>query len=87
MRPEETLGRALFDLGERQWDAPALREMLEAVRVQDRAFDDLVVERDFPRIGRRRVVLNARRILGRSGKDQLVLLAVAAARDGGSGTA
>jgi two-component system CheB/CheR fusion protein len=37
------------------------------------------VEHDFPRIGRRRLILNARRIVGKSGETRLILLAMEAA--------
>ncbi len=76
VRPDETIGRALYDLGDRQWDIPELRKALDAVLADDRPFDDFTVERDFPRIGPLRVVLNGRRILGKSDEDRLVLLAI-----------
>jgi two-component system CheB/CheR fusion protein len=77
--PDETVGRVIFELGNRQWDIPALRELLETVLARDEAFDGYVVEHDFPRIGRRRLVLNARRIVGKSGETRLILLAMEAA--------
>ena len=73
---EETVGRSLRELGNRQWDIPALREGLTAVLGEGRAFDDFAVERDFPRIGHRRLVLNARRILRNDPEEQLILLAI-----------
>ncbi len=60
----------------RQWDIPALRDLLGAVLRDDRAFDDYLVEHDFPRIGRRRLLLNARRIAPEGGEARLVLLAM-----------
>ena len=76
VRPDETVGRSLFELGDRQWDLPELRAALDAVLLQDRPFDDFVVERVFPRVGPMRVVLNGRRILGKSDQDRQVLLAI-----------
>jgi two-component system CheB/CheR fusion protein len=74
--PEETLGRVVFDLGNRQWNVPALRDLLEKVLVGGQVFDDFPLDHDFPRIGRRRLVLNARRIAGQGGVDQRILVAM-----------
>jgi two-component system CheB/CheR fusion protein len=74
--PEETVGRPLYDLGNRQWDIPALRELLETVLPRDQSFDGYAVEHDFPFIGRRKMLLSARRIVGKTGDAQLILLAM-----------
>ena len=73
--PEETLGHRIFELGDRQWDIPALRELLETVLTRSRAFDGYRVEHLFPRIGQRTLLLNARRVVGKDGETRLVLLA------------
>jgi two-component system CheB/CheR fusion protein len=74
--PEETTGRVVFELGNRQWDVPALRDLLEKVLVGDQVFDGYALEHTFPRIGKRRLLLNARRIVGRGGETQRILLAM-----------
>ncbi|MFA7240687.1 MAG: chemotaxis protein CheB [Sulfuricellaceae bacterium] len=74
--PEDIVGQPFYTLGERQWDIPALRELLEAVLPRDRAFAGFIVERDFPAVGHRKLRLNARRIVGKTGKPQLILLAM-----------
>jgi two-component system CheB/CheR fusion protein len=76
VKAEETVGRAIHELGDRQWDIAALRKLLDSVQFDGQAFDDFVVEHDFPRIGKRRLVLNARRILGKTLEGQLILLAI-----------
>jgi two-component system CheB/CheR fusion protein len=76
VKAEETVGRAIHELGDRQWDIPTLRKLLDSVQFEGQAFDDFVVEHDFPRVGHRRLVLNARRILGRRSEGQLILLAI-----------
>lgn len=76
LAPEETVGRPLYELGDRQWDIPALRELLETVLPRDRSFDGYEVEHDFPFIGRRKMLLGARRIVGQTGDTQLILLAM-----------
>ena len=57
-----TEGQVLYELGDRQWDIPALRMSLEALRSQDTAFQAFAVAHDFPVIGRKHMRLNARRI-------------------------
>lgn len=74
--PAETLGRRIYDLGNRQWDIPSLRELLETILPRDQSFDTYPVEHTFPTIGRRRMLLNASRIVGKGGDTQLILLAM-----------
>jgi two-component system CheB/CheR fusion protein len=76
VKPDETLGRALYDLGNRQWDIPALRRLLEEILPQNTAFDDYEVTHEFEQIGRRTMLLNARRILSEAGQARLILLAI-----------
>ena len=80
--PDETVGRLLYELGNRQWDIPALRELLETVLPRHRSFDAYAVEHDFPVIGRCRMLISARRIVGSSGETQLILLAIEMASPG-----
>jgi len=72
--PEETEGIFIFDVGNHQWDIPALRELLEEIVPQNTCFNNFEVDHEFPRIGRKRVLLNARRIY-REGKgtDRILL--------------
>ena len=73
---DETRGCRLFDLGNGQWDIPALRTMLENLIPQNGRFHDFEVEHDFPRIGRRTMLLNARVIFWEKQRTQMVLLAM-----------
>ena len=50
----ETIGRLVYDLGDRQWDIPGLRLLLETIMPQKAVFNDFNVEHDFPPIGRSR---------------------------------
>jgi two-component system, chemotaxis family, CheB/CheR fusion protein len=74
--PDETVGRPLYELGDHQWDIPALRELLETVLPRHRSFDDYVVEQDFPAIGRCKMLLSARRIVRKTENTELILLAI-----------
>ena len=71
--PEETEGRLVYELGNRQWDIPKLRELLENILPANSHFDDLEVTHEFEMIGTKTMLLNARRV--QEGK-QLILLAI-----------
>ena len=74
--PEETQGQFIYDLGNGQWNIPALRTLLEDVLPQNTTFNDYEVEHDFPGIGHRVMLLNARRIYREGIHTELVLLAI-----------
>jgi PAS domain S-box-containing protein len=76
VKPEETVGQLIYDLGNKQWDIPKLRELLETVLPQKATFDNYEVEHDFATIGRRIMLLNARQIQRVSGKERIILLAI-----------
>ncbi|HYK02643.1 MAG TPA: response regulator [Thermoanaerobaculia bacterium] len=67
--PEETQGRPIYELGNGQWGLPALRTLLEEIVPQRAVFNDFVLDHDFPVIGQRVMLLNARTLHG-----QFVLL-------------
>jgi len=73
---KETEGQLLYDLSNREWDIPALRKLLEEILPQNTSFDDYEVEHNFPHIGRRTMLLNARRIYREANKTQFILLAI-----------
>ena len=50
---EETEGRTVKDLGDREWDIPALRDLLSEVSKAGKVFEDFRVEADFPHLGPR----------------------------------
>ncbi len=77
--PEQTKDRLLFELGDGQWDIPALHELLENILPKNTAFDNFEVQHDFPEIGTKRLLLNARRIATSPGQPSLILLAMAEA--------
>jgi two-component system CheB/CheR fusion protein len=76
VEPEETEGQLLYDLGDRQWDIPKLRKLLEEILPQHTVFNDYEVEHDFPDIGRRTMLLNAREVRRAEGEERLILLAI-----------
>jgi two-component system CheB/CheR fusion protein len=73
--PAETEHRPIFALGNGQWNIPALRALLEEILPKDTSFSDFKVEHDFPQIGRKVMLLNARRVTGEGKLTPLILLA------------
>src|SRR3989338_835501 len=76
VKPEETVGQLIYDLGNKQWNIPKLRELLETILPQETTFDNYEVEHDFATIGRRIMLLNARQIEQAWGKERIILLAI-----------
>ena len=74
--PQDTVGRQLYELGNRQWDIPKLRELLETELPAKQVIEGFDVEHDFPVIGKRKMLLNARRITGKADGAQMILLAI-----------
>jgi chemotaxis protein methyltransferase CheR len=73
--PEQTLGSLLYALGDGQWDIPALRLLLEKIIPEKTAIDGFEVEHDFPAIGRRTMLLNARKVRDDHSSAVTILLA------------
>jgi len=76
VKPEETEKQLIYSLGNRQWDIPKLRELLEEIIPNNAAFYDFEVKHDFPDIGERIMMLNARRIPRPPEKPRVILLAI-----------
>jgi two-component system CheB/CheR fusion protein len=60
--PEETERRLIYELGNGQWNIPRLRELLEEIIPQNSRVDDFEMSHDFPHLGPREMLLNARRV-------------------------
>ena len=71
--PEETEGRLIYELGNGQWDIPDLRTLLEDIVPKSSVFDDFELEHTFPAIGRRVMLLNARKLQAGHHGELLVL--------------
>jgi len=59
---EETENKLIYDLGNHQWDIPELRELLEKILPEKKVFNDFEVSHEFPEIGLRTMLLNARQL-------------------------
>jgi two-component system CheB/CheR fusion protein len=72
---EEIEGRYVYDLGDGQWNIPDLRRLLEELLPERKNFDGFQVDHDFPRIGKKRMLLDGRRIeSGQQGGGVILLM-------------
>jgi two-component sensor histidine kinase len=62
VKVDETQGRYVYELGNRQWNIPELRELLEEILPKEESFDDYEIENEFEHIGTRVMLVNARRL-------------------------
>ena len=71
--PAETEGQLIYELGNGQWDIPDLRTLLEDIVPKSSVFDDFELQHTFPVIGRRVMLLNARKLQAGHHGELLVL--------------
>src|SRR5579864_2691877 len=76
MNRQDIHGRPVYGLADGQWDIPELRLLLEGVAPQHAVMEAYEVERDFPIIGRRSMLLNARELFFQKNARKLILLAI-----------
>lgn len=72
----KTEGQLVFELGDGQWNIPGLRTVLEDIIPKRRTVESFEVEHEFPSIGRRVMLLNARRVFNEDGAASAILLAI-----------
>jgi formate hydrogenlyase transcriptional activator len=73
--PKKTEGQFVYSIGDHAWDIPSLRLLLEEIIPQNTGFNDFEVDHEFPVIGRRSMLLNARRIYREGQGTDMILLA------------
>jgi len=73
---EKTVGKFIYDLDEKNWDIPKLRELLEQIIPQRNFFEDYEVEYNSAQAGRKILLLNARQIFHEEKETKLILLAI-----------
>lgn len=69
----ETVDRLIYKLGDGQWDIPELRTLLEDIVPKSSVFNDFELDHTFPVIGRRVMLLNARKLRAGHHGELLVL--------------
>ncbi|HEY1204107.1 MAG TPA: chemotaxis protein CheB [Bryobacteraceae bacterium] len=78
---EETEGHLIYDLGNRQWNIPKLRELLENILPAHSTFRDFEVTHEFEHVGRKVMLLNASEIFNPNAQARTILLAIEDATD------
>jgi len=73
---ENTEGQFIYDLGNGQWDIPRLRTLLQEVLPKSRNIQEFEVVHEFPVLGRRVMLLNARKLWNEENDINLVLVAI-----------
>jgi diguanylate cyclase (GGDEF)-like protein/PAS domain S-box-containing protein len=76
IKPEETLGKVIYELDNKKWDIPKLRELLESILPKKEALRNYEIEHNFNTIGKRVILLNARQINRVLGKERVTILAI-----------
>jgi PAS domain S-box-containing protein len=74
--PQNTEGRMLYELGDGQWNIPGLRDLLENIIPKHRTIEAYEVEHEFPVVGRRTMLLNARQVFDDKQPGSILLLAI-----------
>jgi two-component sensor histidine kinase len=74
--PSDTQGRLLYALGNGQWDIPGLRLLLEKIVPDHSVMEDFAVEHQFPDIGKRTMLLNARKVYYEGNSHTTLLLGI-----------
>lgn len=73
---EETENKSIFEINNRSWDIPSLQKLLEEILPENNVFNDFEVEHEFPGIGHKKMLLNARRIYQDGAGTERILLAI-----------
>jgi two-component sensor histidine kinase/PAS domain-containing protein len=74
--PEDTQGRLLYTLGDGQWDIPKLHLLLDKIVPEQGVMEGYEVEHEFPGLGHRTMLLNARQIFYEGGSHTTILLGI-----------
>ncbi len=72
----DTEGALIYELKNRRWDTPKLREALEKILPQKSSFSDLEITFDFPDSGSKVMLFNGRRLIQSEVGEELILLAM-----------
>ena len=72
----ETAGKKLYDLGNKQWNIPGLKKLLKNTLPRKSTVEDFEVTHNFKTIGERTMLLNARELKQEQGKKRMILLAI-----------
>src|SRR5476649_2430820 len=71
----EVRGQLIYDIDGGQWNIPELRAVLEKIAKDNKTIENYEVDREYPRIGRRIMCLNARKVFYEAGTHSTILVA------------
>jgi two-component system CheB/CheR fusion protein len=75
-RAEDTEGRYLYELGDRDWDIAGLREVLKKVLSESERVRNLEVRHPFKGLGEKIMLLSAQRLRGGKNRPEMILLSI-----------
>ena len=76
IKNEEAENELIYEVGNKVWNIPELKELLEEILPKNTSFDNFEVSIEYPEIGKRSMLVNARRLYGETGKTQMILLSI-----------
>lgn len=82
VRAQEAEGHFVYELSESRWDIPELRRLLEEVLPEQKNFEGFAVEQDLAGAGRRKFLLDGRRIDSSRSGVGVILLVIRTEADG-----
>jgi two-component system CheB/CheR fusion protein len=76
VKRSDAVHRRIYELREGEWDIPKLRQLLEEILPKNQTFHDFMVEHTFPDVGKKKLLLNARRLVFDGDSQPMILLAI-----------
>ncbi len=73
LNAEGSEGKLFYTLDDGQWDIPELRNLLEEILPEKTEMDDFKVEHEFERIGKRTMLMNARKLESETDSRRILL--------------
>ncbi|QIA07111.1 sensor histidine kinase [Draconibacterium halophilum] len=74
--PKETVGKLLYELGNKQWNIPMLKNLLSKILPEKSLVENYEIEHQFEKIGYKIMLLNARELLQEKDKKRRILLSI-----------
>lgn len=76
IKEDDVEGRSIYDIGNRQWDIPQMHRLLEEIIPNNNQFYGFELENEFEDIGKKVLLLNAKKVVQKSHRQQLIILAI-----------
>jgi PAS domain-containing protein len=73
---DDTENKLVYDLGNGQWNSPQLRKLLEEILPKSNFFKNFEVEHEFPLIGKKVMMVNARIMFGKGNSKPFIIMAI-----------